>query len=145
MMPEVIPRNIQWTPRATLSEIVREVNLALRQIAQDTTTNFRDSYPQIDANIIVNATLILWLPLDEYVIETIAVKTSSGTASVTPRIGGVNMGVSGGVPITATTTATQYAVTSANEASALDTVDAVVSGLAGGANLVVSLGVRRNQ
>lgn len=142
-MPEVLHRVVQWTPRSILSEVVREVNLALRQIAQDTTTNHRSSYPQVDAAIVSNTTQTIWLPMESYEIESIALRVSSGTASVTPRIATVNMGVTGGVPITATTTATEYEVTSANEVEALDDVDCVVSGMGAGAWLTLALKVRR--
>lgn len=142
-MPEVIYRQIAWTPRSILSEVVREVNLSLRQIAQDVTKNYREAYPQVDAAIIANTTQTIWIPIDAYEVEAVAVRTSSGTASVTPRIGGVAIGVTGGTPITATTTVTQYAVTSANAAAALSNVDCVVTGLGASAWLTVALKVRR--
>lgn len=142
-MGEVSHRPVAWTPRSILSEVVREVNLSLRKLAQDVTENYREAYPQVDAAILSNTTQTVWLPFDAYQIEAVALRTSSGTASVTPRIGGVALGVTGGTPITATTTATQYAVTSANEADALDDVDCVVTGLGAGAWLTVALKVRR--
>lgn len=142
-MPEVIHRQIAWTPRSILSEVVREMNLSLRQLAQDVTKNYREAYPQVDAAILANTTQTVWIPLDSYEIEAIALRTSSGTASVTPRIGGVALGVTGGTPITATTTATEYAVTTANAAAALSDVDCVVTGLAGSAWLTLALRVRR--
>lgn len=142
-MPEVISRNVSWTPRFTLSEAVREFNLSLRQLAQDATQNYREAYPQVDAAILANTTQTIWLPMSSYLVESIALRTSSGTASVTPRISTVAMGVTGGTPITATTTATEYAITSANEVAALDDVDCVVTGLGGGAWLTLALKVRR--
>lgn len=142
-MPEVISRNVSWTPRLTLSEAVREFNLSLRQLAQDATQNYREAYPQVDAAILANTTQTIWLPMSSYLVESIALRTSSGTASVTPRIATVAMGVTGGTPITATTTATEYAITSANEVAALDDVDCVVTGLGGGAWLTLALKVRR--
>lgn len=142
-MPEIIPRTVAWTPRSILSEVVREVNLSLRQLAQDATKNYREDYPQVDATILANTTQTIWLPMDAYEVESIALRVSSGTASVTPRIATVAMGVTGGTPITATTTATEYAITSANAVAALDDVDCVVSGLGGGAWLTLALKVRR--
>lgn len=142
-MPEVISRNVSWTPRLTLSEAVREFNLSLRQLAQDATQNYREAYPQVDALMFSNTTQTIWIPMASYLIESIALRTSSGTASVTPRIATVAMGVTGGTPITATTTATEYAITSANEVAALDDVDCVVTGLGGGAWLTLALKVRR--
>ncbi len=143
MMPAVIHRQIAYAPRMDLSEVVRETNLALRDIANESTINYRYSYPQVDASIIVNTTQLIWIPQEPYRIEYIAVRTSSGTASVTPRINATAMGVTGGTPITATTTATRYSVTSDNDAADMDYVDLVVSGLTAGANLAVSLKVRR--
>lgn len=142
-MPEIRVRDIVWTNRMTLGELVREINRTVREFGQLVTENYWNSQPQIDASIIVNTTQLIWIPQNDYVVNWVALKTSSGTASVTPRISGVDMGVSGGVPITATTTTTRYAVTSANEVEALDYIDLVVSGLGAGANLGLSLGVRR--
>lgn len=142
-MPEVIHRPVSWTPRSILSEVVREVNLSLRQIAQAATANYRASYPQVDAVILSDTTLTVWIPMEAYEVESIAVRASAGTASITPRIGGVNMGVTGGVPVTATTTATEYAVTSANDAAALSNVDCVVTGLGAGEWMSVAMKVRR--
>lgn len=142
-MPEVLHRVVAYSPRITLPEVIREVNLSLRQIALDATANWRQSYPQVDAVVLSNTTLPVWLPLEDYVVESIAVRCSSGTASATPRIDTVNMGVTGGVPISVTTTPTEYAITSANEAAALSTVDLVVSGLAGSAWLTAAFKVRR--
>lgn len=142
-MPEVIHRPIAWTPRSILSEVVREMNLSLRQLAQDVTKNYREAYPQVDAVVLSNTTLTVWIPMAEYEVEAIALRTSSGTASVTPRIETAAMGVTGGTPITATTTATEYAITSANTVAALDNVDCVVTGLGAGAWLTIALKVRR--
>jgi hypothetical protein len=141
-MPEVKHRPVAWTPRSILSEVVREVNLSLRQLAQEITRNYRDGYPQVDATVIVNTTQIVWIPQKDYTVNWIALRTSSGTASVTPRINSTAMGVTGGTPIAANTTATRYSVTTDNFAADMSTVDLVVSGLTGGANLAVSLGVR---
>lgn len=142
-MPEVISRELQWTPRSTLSELYREANLSLRQIAQTASENYRIAYPQVDAVVLENTTLTIWLPLEAYLIESVAVKLSSGTASVTPRIGTTTLGVSGGTPIAATTTATEYAVDDANEVAALDDVNVVVASMSVGAWLTVALKVRR--
>lgn len=142
-MPEILHRVVQWTPRSILSEIVREVNLSLRQIAIDATENYRTAYPQVDASIISNTTQTIWLPMEAYKVESIALRVSSGTADVTPRIGGSAMGVSGGTPITATTTATEYAVDSGGDVSALDDVDCIVASMSAGAWLTVALKVRR--
>lgn len=142
-MPEVLHRPIGYAMKTTLGEVVRELNFALRDICQKATENFWYGYPQIDATVIVSTTQLIWLPQASYRVESISVKTSSGTASVTPRINGTAMGVTGGVPITATTTATRYLVTSGNTVVALDAVDLVVSGLGPGANMVAAVAVRR--
>ena len=142
-MPEVIHKTVEFSPRITLSETIRGFNEACKRIAQGATLNYRQSYPQVDATIIVNTTQLIWLPLEEYAVEYIALRTSSGTATVTPRIDATAMGVTGGVPITATTTATRYSVTTDNETAAMSYVDLIVAGLGAGANLVCALGVRR--
>lgn len=139
-MVQVLHREISTRDLPTL---VREVNQALREIAQQATVNYFEGYPQVDAVVLSNTTLTIWLPLAGYVVESIAVRTSSGTASVTPRINGVDMDVAGGVPITATSTATSYAIDADNEVEALDNVALVVSGLGGGAWLSCALSVRR--
>lgn len=144
-MGQVIHRPIAYTERMTLGEIVRELNFAMRELSNQVTVNYFHGYPQVDAAILSNTTQTIWLPTGEFLVEEISLRVSSGTASVTPRIGGVNMGVSGGVPITATTTATAYAIDSANETEALDNVDCVVTGLSVGAWLTVALKVRRTQ
>ena len=144
-MPEVIHKTVEFSPRITLSETIRGFNEACKRIAQGATINYRQSYPQVDAVVLSNTTLAVWLPQEEYEIESIVIRCSSGTASATPRIGGVNMGVTGGVPISVTTTATRYAITSANVAAALSVVDLVVTGLGAGAWLTASFGVRRAQ
>lgn len=142
-MPEVAYRPIAYALKMTMGELVREINSALREISDKATENYWYGYPQIDANVIVSTTQLIWLPQAAFRIESISVKTSSSTASVTPRINGTAMGVTGGVPITATTTATRYEIASANTVVALDTVDLVVSGLGPGANLIAALSVRR--
>lgn len=142
-MPEVIPRELQWTPRSTLPELYRDANLSLRQVAQAASENYRTAYPQVDAVVLENTTLTIWLPLEAYKIESVAVKLSSGTADVTPRIGTTALGVSGGTPISATTTATEYAVDDANEVAALDDVNVIVASMSVGAWLTVALKVRR--
>lgn len=142
-MPELIHKQVEFSPRMGIPEVIREFNLACRKIAQGVTVNWRESYPQIDAVVLANTTLAIWLPLEDYIVESIAIRCSSGTASATPRIGGVAMGVAGGTPISVTTTATKYAIASANEAAALSVVDLVVTGLAGSAWLTAALGVRR--
>lgn len=144
-MGQVIHRPIAYTERMTLGEVVRELNFAMRELANQVTVNYFNGYPQVDAAILSNTTQTIWLPTGDFIVEEISLRVSSGTASVTPRIGGVNMGVSGGVPITATTTATAYAIDSANETEALDNVDCVVTGLAGSAWMTVALKVRRAQ
>lgn len=142
-MPELIHKQVEFAPRIGIPEVVREFNLACRRIAQAVTQNWRESYPQVDSVFIVNTTQLVWLPLEQYRVEWIALKTSSGTASVTPRIDATAMGVTGGTPITATTTATRYSVTSDNLVPEMSYVDAIVSGMGPGANMVMSLGVRR--
>lgn len=142
-MPELIHKQVEFAPRIGIPEVVREFNLACRRIAQAVTQNWRESYPQVDSVFIVNTTQLVWLPLEQYRVEWIALKTSSGTASVTPRIDATAMGVTGGTPITATTTATRYSVPTDNLVPEMSYVDAIVSGMGPGANMVMSLGVRR--
>jgi hypothetical protein len=142
-MPEVIERPVEFSPRITISDVVREFNKSIRRVAQLATVNYRQSYPQVDAIVLSNTTLPIWLPLEQYTVESIVIRCSSGTASATPRIDTVDMGVTGGVPISVTTTPTLYAITSANIADALSTVDMVVTGLGAGAWLTAALGVRR--
>lgn len=141
-MPEVVHRPVGYALKTTLGEVVRELNFALRDICQKTTENFWNGYPQVDWVTSANGTFVIWLPLASYRIDTISVYCSAGTANVTPRINGTNMTVTGGVPITATTTATTYAITAANTVVALNRVDIVVAAM-GVANLTVALGVRR--
>lgn len=142
-MPEVVQAEVAYNDAMNIPVLVRELNQVVRLIASAVSQNYWFGYPQVDAVILSNITQIIWVPLNDYDIESITVVTSSGTASVTPRIGGVNIGVSGGVPITATTSPTKHDVTSANAVSALQSVDCVVSGLGGGQRLNVVLGVRR--
>lgn len=142
-MPGLNHKDVQWTPRITLAEVIREFNVALREVARVATENQLASYPQVDAAILDNTTQTIWLPLEGYVIESIALRVSTGTADVTPRIGTTALGVSGGTPITATTTATEYAVDSANEVSALDDVNCIVASMSAGAWLTLALKVRR--
>lgn len=144
-MGQVIHRPIAWSERIGLDTLVREINQALRDISQQVTLNYFYGYPMIAAAILSNTTQTIWIPTERCVVESITLRTSSGTASVTPRINTTNMGVSGGVPITATTTPTTYAITSANEVDALDDVDCVVSGLAGSARVTLGINVRRMQ
>lgn len=142
-MPAVTFKPIAYSPRITIAEVIREVNQELQRVANLSTANFRVSYPQVDAVVLSNTTLPIWLPLEAYEVDSIMIRTSAGTASATPRIDTVNMGVAGGVPISVTTTPTLYAVTSANAVAALSTVDLVVTGLGAGQWLTASLGVRR--
>jgi hypothetical protein len=141
-VPEFLLRRVQLAQNIGLPDVIRAVNDSIEQLVRIGTENWWRSYPQVDATIIANMTQIVWLPQEDYVVESIIVRASSGTASLTPRINGVAMGVAGGTPIAVTATATRYAVTSANEAGLLDTVDMVVSGLVA-THVSVSLGVRR--
>lgn len=144
-MGQVIHRPIAYTDRMTLGEIVRELNVALRDVSGQVTLNYFNGYPQVLATILSNVTQTIWIPQEACLVESIAVRCSSGTASVTPRIGGVAMGVTGGTPITATTTATAYAVESANQVEDLSNVDCVVASLGAGERVSVRLSVRRLQ
>lgn len=140
-MGALVHQNIQATDRVTIPVLIREINTQLRRAFETVSLNFRVSYPQVDAVVLADATQTVWLPLEAYLVESITVKTSTGTGSVTPRIGSTAMTVTGGVPITATTTATSYAITASNEVAALDDVNLVVTGLTG--VLTAALKVRR--
>lgn len=141
-MPEVLDTRVQLTGVMNTPDLVRAINESLRRIAEACTVNYWGSYPQVDAVVLLNTTQIVWIPQESYEIYSISLRTSSGTASLTPRINGVAMTVSGGTPIAVTNTVTQYDVTAGNLVSAQDTVDMVVTGLSA-ASLCLALGVRR--
>lgn len=140
-MGQVIHRPIAITDNPAV--IVREVNSAIREISQQATENYFTGYPQVDANILSNTTLIVWVPLDQYIVESIAVVVSSGTASLTPRINATNMGVVGGVPIAVSTTVALHSIEDDNSVNPLDKVDCVVTGLSASAWLTLAMKVRR--
>lgn len=142
-MPIIDIRRVQLVNDMSLATLVRAINYTVEYITSAINENFRRGYPQIDSTFIVSATHIIWLPQEKFEVNAISVKSSSGTASMTPRINGTAMGVVGGVPITATTTATRYEINAANLVDRLDTVDMVISGLGPGANVVSALEVRR--
>lgn len=140
-MGALVHADVQYADRMGFPALARELNIRLRRLANGATVNFRESYPQVDAVILADATQTVWLPLEAYEVESITLKTSTGTGSVTPRIGTTAMTVTGGTPITATTTATTTAVTGGNVVAALDDVNLVVTGLTG--VLTAALKVRR--
>ena len=141
-MPEFRLRRVQMTQSLSMPDAIRGLNDSLELLVQLGTENWWYSYPQVDATIIVNTTQLIWIPMESYRIESIAIRASTGTASATPRINGVAMGVTGGTPIAVTNAVVLYTIPSANIVESLDSVDVVVTGLVA-SNLCLSLGVRR--
>ena len=119
---------------------LRELNTRFRNLVNVVNQNYESSG---HSNVIfvtsVNGTLPVWLVgTGGFRIDSVSAVCSAGTGSLTPRIGGVNVG---GAPFSVTTTPTHFAINSLNDIVDLDLLDIITSGLTG--SLTLSFELRR--
>ena len=138
-MPFIEHNDVQVSDPWNARVFIRELNTRFMDLVSVVNRNRQNSghndVPYVTAS---NATVDLWMATADYEIIAMSAVMSVGTGSVTPTIGGVNVG---GAAFTVTTTATQFEVTSPNTITALDVVGVVTAALGG--TLVMSLELRR--
>jgi hypothetical protein len=124
-----------WKPRV----FIREINSRLKDVIDVVTQNrITGGHNNVMLSVALDATYPVWLATDDYDIESVSAVCSLGTGSLTPKIGGVNVG---GVPFSVTATPTKFSITSPKMITPLDLLEFAVTGLTG--TLSVSFELRR--
>jgi hypothetical protein len=124
-----------WKPRV----FIREINSRLKDLIDVVTQNrITGGLDYVYYVAWLNGNPPIWISADNYTIEAVNAVVSAGTCSLTPKIGGVAVG---SAPLSVTTTATRFPITSPKTLAPLDVVNMGIAAIGGA--LTVSLELRR--